>query len=123
MADTNIKPGWQSTEFWLAVASLLVSLVAAGFGWDAATQHDVQTAVASATTSLVSVVSSVTLAWKYMHGRETLKSIDLMSRAQQGEHEEDEEEEKHDEPPPKYGFAPKSLVPGHDGFDYVEEED
>ncbi len=72
---TSIKPGWQTTEFWLTLVpqalalAVLVGLVAP------ADRETLQGAVINAVTAVGALATSATAIWKYIQARTELKTV------------------------------------------------
>ncbi len=73
------KPGWKTTEFWMALATALISVLVV-LGLVSPTDSDAASgAISNAITSIFALVANATVIYKYIHSRTELKSLDRSS--------------------------------------------
>lgn len=68
-----MKPGYQTTEFWLSIASTVVGLVAVVIGLSPADTATVSQAVSTAIVAVGSLVTSALTVYSYIRARTDLK--------------------------------------------------
>ena len=80
MGNTDLKPGWQTTEFWAPVLSLLVSALVALHYVPAAEAPTVMGYASALVVGLAGVVGNVLLLLHYVRSRTNAKEMILSAR-------------------------------------------
>lgn len=69
-----MKPGWQTSEFWIALVGQLLALLALSGAINVADKDKLETALANAVTAIFAIVSSAVVVIRYIRSRSELKS-------------------------------------------------
>jgi len=72
-----MKPGWQSTEFWITALGQLLVLLALSGAINSADSDKLETAVSNLVTAVVAIVSNALIVIRYIRSRSDLKSLTL----------------------------------------------
>ncbi len=77
------RPGWQTSEFWIALASQVIALLMIA-GWiSPADKQTLEQNVAAAIAAVFTIVGSVTVVVRYIDARSNLKHAHLETRPPQ----------------------------------------
>lgn len=92
------KSGFLTSEFYLALAPLLVTVLGVGFGLTAEQQQEAGGHLAGTITAAAGLLAFAATAWRYVASREKLKLQDneFVEDDESDEEEEDEEEDEDD---------------------------
>ena len=69
----EVKPGWQTTEFWISLGTNLVSLLVALGIVAMQDGASIQGAIVSAVTAAFALISAAVIVWKYVQSRTAAK--------------------------------------------------
>jgi hypothetical protein len=69
-----MKPGWQSSEFWIAICTQVLALLALSGAINVGDKDKLETALANAVTAVFTIVSSAVVVIRYIRSRSELKS-------------------------------------------------
>jgi hypothetical protein len=69
-----MKPGWQSTEFWIALVGQALALLALTGTINVGDKDRIETALANAVTAVFTILSSAAVVVRYIKSRSELKS-------------------------------------------------
>lgn len=69
-----MKPGWQTSEFWISVTGQLLALLALAGAVNGADRDRLETALTNGVTAVFALAGSFTVVWQYVRGRTALKS-------------------------------------------------
>ena len=70
-----MKPGYQTSEFWLTLAASVVGLLAILWGLSPAEQADLAAQVKGVVAAVAGLVANAYSVWKYVEARTALKMI------------------------------------------------
>lgn len=68
-----MKPGYKTSEFWLAVSGQLLSLLVLTGFVSVADKEKIETAVVNSVSALFTLITGATIVWQYIHARTSLK--------------------------------------------------
>jgi hypothetical protein len=68
-----MKPGYQTSEFWLTLLSQALALLVLTGGVSAGDKDKLETALANAVTAVCTLVASASVVWQYVQSRTSLK--------------------------------------------------
>src|SRR5438552_2076485 len=77
-----MKPGWQSTEFWIALVGQALALLALTGTITIGDKDKLETALANAVTAVFTIISSAAVVVRYIRSRSELKSQALAAVAE-----------------------------------------
>jgi len=69
-----MKPGWQTSEFWIALIGQLLALLALAGAIPLSDKDRLETALASAVTAVFTLITSAVMVTRYIRSRSELKS-------------------------------------------------
>lgn len=75
-----MKPGYKTTEFWLALGSAVAAIVTTLYGLTPTQGADFTAHVHSVIVSVFALFGSAAVAWRYVASREHLKMVDTMTQ-------------------------------------------
>lgn len=79
-----MKPGWQTSEFWIALIGQLLALLALAGAIPIGDQDRLETALASAVTAVFTLITSAVMVTRYIRSRSELKSLALENQRDHG---------------------------------------
>lgn len=72
-----MKPGWQTTEFWIALIGQVLALLALTGTISVGDRDKLETALANLVTALFTIVASTLVVLRYIRSRSELKTLAL----------------------------------------------
>ncbi|MBL8799962.1 MAG: hypothetical protein JNM56_39130 [Planctomycetia bacterium] len=79
-----MKPGWQTSEFWIALIGQLLALLALAGAIPLSDKDRLETALASAVTAVFTLLTSAVMVTRYIRSRSELKSQVLETQRESG---------------------------------------
>jgi hypothetical protein len=77
-----MKPGWQTSEFWIALAGQVLALLALTGAINIGDKDKVETAVTNMVTAVFTITSSAAVVVRYIRSRSELKSQALTAASE-----------------------------------------
>ncbi len=79
-----MKPGWQTSEFWIALIGQLLALLALAGAIPVGDKDRLETALASAVTAVFTLITSAVMVTRYIRSRSELKSQVMENQREHG---------------------------------------
>lgn len=75
-----MKPGWQTTEFWLTIAMQIIAMLVAFGVVSIGDRATIEGAISQAVESAVALITAAMTLWKYIQSRADVKREEIVSR-------------------------------------------